>query len=510
MSTAAHRLPGSGSADDPMATSAVTTGPIAGSAKGYLDLADVRGGRVPYRRVPLADGRHVDLYDSSGPYTDPDAVLDVDRGLPPRPGVTGGLGTQLQRARDGVVTAEMAFVAAREGLRPRLVRDEIAAGRAVIPANHRHPESEPMIIGRAFRVKVTANVGTSNLASDDCTLEDMVWSIRWGADTVVDLSTGRDGDRILRNAPVPVGTVPLHQTLETVHGDPAALTWEAFRDTVVEQAERGVDFMTVHAGVRLEHVPLTAGRVAGIVSRGGAIMAAWCLRRRTESFLYTHFDELCDIMAHYDVTLALGAGLQPGSIADADDAAQFAELRTIGGLAKTAKARGVQVMVEGPGHLPLHVIADNVRLLDQLSHGAPSYAYGPLTTDVAPGHDHIASAIGAAVTAQAGTAMLCCVSPKEHLGVPDRAGLKEAVIAHKIAAHAADLAKGHAQTQQRDDALSRARFEFHWYDQFALSVDPDTARRAYEVSNSVGPAKLAHFYSLRISNALGHIGEQST
>jgi len=452
----------------------------------------------------------VDLYDSSGPYTDPDAVLDVDRGLPPRPGVIGGVGTQLQRARDGVVTAEMAFVAAREGLRPKLVRDEIAAGRAVIPANHRHPESEPMIIGKAFRVKVTANVGTSNLASGDSTLEDMVWSIRWGADTVVDLSTGGDGNRILRNAPVPVGTVPLHQTLETVQGDPAALTWEAFRDTVVEQAERGVDYMTVHAGVRLEHVPLTAGRVAGIVSRGGAIMAAWCLRRRTESFLYTHFDDLCDILAHYDVTLALGAGLQPGSIADADDAAQFAELRTIGSLAKTAKARGVQVMVEGPGHLPLHVIADDVRLLDQLSHGAPSYAYGPLTTDVAPGHDHIASAIGAAVTAQAGTAMLCCVSPKEHLGVPDRAGLKDAVIAHKIAAHAADLAKGHAQTQQRDDALSRARFEFHWYDQFALSVDPDTARRAYEVSNSVGPAKLAHFYSLRISNALGHIGEQST
>jgi phosphomethylpyrimidine synthase len=472
----------------------VTTGPIPGSTKRYRELADVPGARVPYRRVQLADGRHVDLYDTSGPYTDADAVIDIARGLPPRPGVFGNRGTQLQRARDGVITTEMTSVAAREGVRPRLVRDEVAAGRAVIPANHRHPESEPMIIGRAFRVKVTANIGNSNMPTGWSALDEMVCTTRWGADTVLDLSTGRDTDaareRIVRNSPVPVGVVPLDQTLAKVHGDPAALTWEAFRDNVIEQAVQGVDYMTVHAGVRLDHVPLTAGRVAGIVSRGGAIMAAWCVGRKTESFLYTHFDELCDILAGYDVTLALGAGLQPGSIADVNDAAQFAELRTLGELAKTAKAHGVQVMIEGPGHMPMHEIADNARLQDQLCRSVPFFAHGPLTTDIAPGYDHITSTIGAAIIAQTGTAMLCCVTPREHPGVPDRAAVKDAVIAHKIAAHAADLAKGHPQAKQRDDELSRARFEFSWHDHFALSVDPDAARRAHEQSNSAGPVHL--------------------
>jgi phosphomethylpyrimidine synthase len=461
--------------------------------------------------VQLSDGRHLDLYDASGPYTDANAEIDVATGLPPRPGVGTDRGTQLQRARDGVVTAEMAFVAAREGVRPKLVRDEIAAGRAVIPANRHHPECEPMIIGRAFRVKVNANVGsaTSVLAGEE--IDDMVWAIRWGADTVTDLTAGRDLDtkrrRILRNSPVPVGTVPLHEALDEVGGDPAALTWDAYRDTVIEHAEQGVDYMTVHAGVLLNHVPLTSRRLTGIVSRGGAIMAAWCLRRQTESFLYTHFDELCDILAGYDVTLSLGAGLQPGSIADANDAAQFAELRTLGELARTAKAHGVQVMIEGTGHLPMHKIAESVRLQEQLCRSAPFYTPGPLTTAIAPAHDHVTSAIGAAMIAEAGAAMLCCVTPKENLAGPDRAGVKDAVIAHKIAAHSADLAKGHPQAQERDDALSRARFEFSWYDQFALSLDPDTARRAYEEHDSVGPAKLAHFYSLRISHALRHVAE---
>jgi len=469
---AAHWPPADVTADDP----AVTVGPVMGGSKDYLELGDVRGARVPYRRVRLADGRHVDLYDSSGPYTDPNAVLDLGRGLPPRPGVVDGRGTQLQQARNGVITAEMAYVAAREGVRPRHVRDEVAAGRAVVPANPRHPESEPMVIGRAFRVKVTAPVGTpSTLASADADVEDMVRCIRWGADTVLHSSAGGPRDRLLRNAPVPVGTVPLDQALEAVGGDPAALSWEAFRDTVVEQAERGVDYMTVHAGVRLEHLPLTAGRAAGIVSHGGAIMAEWCRRRRTESFLFAHFEELCDVLARFDVTLALGLGLQPGSVVDADDAAQFAELRTVGGLVKVARARGVQVMIEGSGHLPLHAIADHVRLLDQLSQGAPAYAYGPLTTDVALGHEHVASAIGAAVTAQAGTAMLFCVTPTPIVGTTDRAGLREAVVAHKIAALTADLAKGHLPARQRDAEFCRARVDYEWHDQRALSVDPDTA-----------------------------------
>ncbi|MET0318535.1 MAG: phosphomethylpyrimidine synthase ThiC, partial [Rhodococcus fascians] len=354
------------------------------------------------------------------------------------------------------------------------------------------------------------NIGNSARSE----LDEMMWAIRWGADAVTDLSAGCRPDltteRILRNSPVPVGTVPLHQAMEKVHGDPAALTWETYRDTVIEQAEQGVDYMTVHAGVRLDHVPLTAGRVAGIVSRGGAIMAAWCLNRRTESFLYTHFDELCGILARYDVTLSLGAGLQPGSIADANDAAQFAELRTLGDLAKIAKVHGVQVMVEGAGHMPMHKIAETMRLQEQLCQSAPLHALGPLTTDIAPGYDHITSAIGAAVVAQSGAALLSCVTPKEHLAAPDRAEVKDAVIAHRIAAHAADLAKGHPQAQARDDALSRARFEFSWYDQFALALDPGTARKAYERTDSTGPAKLAHFYSLRISHALRYLEDPNT
>jgi phosphomethylpyrimidine synthase len=477
-----------------MAAPQVPTGPIPGSTKGYRSLADVPGSRVPYRRVQLSNGRHLDLYDTSGPYTEIGAVIDLAEGLPPRPGVVDDRGTQLQRARDGLVTAEMAFAAVREGVRPKVVRDEVAAGRAVILASHRHPESEPMVVGRAFRVKVTANVGE---------VDEMVLAIRWGADTITDVrDVATTGDRIVRNSPVPVGTVPLYQAVAKCHGDPAAVSWEAYRDTVIEYAELGVDYMTVHAGLRLEHISLTAGRVAGIVSRGGAMMAAWCLERQTESFLYTRFDELCEILARYDVTLSLGAGLQPGSIADANDAAHVAELRTLGELARRAKVLGVQVMVEGPGHVPMHKIVEAARLQEQLCRGAPFYARGPLTTDIAPAYDHLTSAIGAAIVSQSGAAMLCCVSPSEHRGTPKRAGIREAVIAAKIAAHAADLAKGHPQAQERDDAMSRARFELRWFDQFALAVDPEAARKAYEQTHAIGPAKSAHVYSLRVSHAV--------
>jgi phosphomethylpyrimidine synthase len=479
----------------------VTTGPIEGSTKSYRDLADVPGCRVPFRRVNLSNGEHLDLYDTSGPYTDADAVLDLAAGLRPRPGVARDRGTQLQRARAGVVTAEMAFIAAREGVRPKLVRDEVASGRAVIPANHNHPESEPMIIGKAFAVKVNANIGNSAVTSSVAEeVDKMVWATRWGADTIMDLSTGGDihqtREWILRNSPVPVGTVPIYQALEKVNGDPTALTWEVYRDTVIEQCEQGVDYMTVHAGVLLRYIPLTVNRVTGIVSRGGSIMAAWCLAHHTESFLYTHFTELCEVLARYDVTFSLGDGLRPGSIADANDEAQFAELRTLGELTKIAKAHGVQVMIEGPGHVPMHKIVENVRLQEQLCEEAPFYTLGPLATDIAPGYDHITSAIGAAIIAQAGTAMLCYVTPKEHLGLPDRNDVKDGVIAYKIAAHAADLAKGHPHAQRRDDALSKARFEFRWHDQFALSLDPDTAREFHDETLPAEPAKTAHFCSM--------------
>ncbi|UXA18560.1 phosphomethylpyrimidine synthase ThiC [Mycobacterium sp. SMC-4] len=473
----------------------VTTGPISGSSKIYVGDA-----RVPFRRVHLSTGEHLDLYDTSGPYTDDAAVIDLEAGLPRRSVVTDR-GTQLQRARRGEITAEMAFIAEREGVPAELVRDEVAVGRAVIPANHNHPEAEPMIIGKAFAVKVNANIGNSAVSSSIAEeVDKMVWATRWGADTIMDLSTGRDihqtREWILRNSPVPVGTVPMYQALEKTGGDPVALTWELYRDTVIEQCEQGVDYMTVHAGVLLRHIPLTVERVTGIVSRGGSIMAAWCLAHHQESFLYTHFEELCEILARYDVTFSLGDGLRPGSIADANDAAQFAELRTLGELTTIAKSHGVQVMIEGPGHVPMHKIVENVRLEEELCEEAPFYTLGPLATDIAPAYDHITSAIGAAMIAQAGTAMLCYVTPKEHLGLPNRKDVKDGVIAYRIAAHAADLAKGHPRAQQRDDALSRARFEFRWEDQFNLSLDPDTAREYHDETLPAAPAKTAHFCSM--------------
>ncbi|MFM9257105.1 phosphomethylpyrimidine synthase ThiC [Rhodococcus sp. 5A-K4] len=480
---------------------AVTTGPIEGSSKHYVESDSLR---IPLRRVTLTNGEHLDLYDTSGPYTDTDADIDLDAGLPKtrdtweRPESDR---TQLECARDGVITPEMRYCAAREGVSAELVRSEVARGRAVIPANHRHGELEPMIIGKKFAVKINANIGNSAVTSSVAEeVEKMVWAIRWGADTIMDLSTGKDihltREWILRNSPVPVGTVPIYQALEKVNGDPTALTWEIYRDTVIEQCEQGVDYMTVHAGVRIGYIALTAGRVTGIVSRGGAIMAAWCMHHRQESFLYTHFDELCEILRRYDVTFSLGDGLRPGSIADANDAAQFAELRTLGELTQIAKSAGVQVMIEGPGHVPMDKIEENVRLEEELCDEAPFYTLGPLATDIAPAYDHITSAIGAAMIARAGTAMLCYVTPKEHLGLPNRDDVKTGVITYKIAAHAADLAKGHPNAQARDDALSKARFEFRWLDQFALSLDPDTAREFHDETLPAEPAKTAHFCSM--------------
>ncbi|WP_019634635.1 phosphomethylpyrimidine synthase ThiC [Actinomadura atramentaria] len=499
--------------------------------------------RAPMREVPLSDGGSVVLYDTSGPYTDPGFRPDVRRGLPPLragwiaergdteeyPGrrvrpeddgrrrgsapdraafparpprrSRGGAVTQRAYARRGVVTPEMEFAALREGVAPEFVRDELAAGRAVLPANVNHPEIEPMVIGRNFLVKVNANIGTSAVASSvEDEVAKMTWATRWGADTVMDLSTGKDihttREWVLRNSPVPVGTVPLYQALEKAGGDPAALTWELFRDTVVEQAEQGVDYMTVHAAVRLAHVPLTARRTTGIVSRGGSIMAAWCLAHHEENFLYTRFRELCEIFAAYDVTWSLGDGLRPGSLADANDEAQFAELRTQGELTAVAAEYGNQVMNEGPGHVPMDKIKENVDLQREWCDDAPFYTLGPLTTDIAPGYDHITSAIGAAMIGWYGTAMLCYVTPKEHLGLPDRDDVKAGVIAYKIAAHAADVAKGHPGARAWDDALSRARFAFAWADQFNLSLDPDTARAYHDETLPAPAAKTAHFCSM--------------
>ena len=512
-------------ASNPMdeARDQVTTGPIYRSEKLYDDVvfdgspfdAEDAVLRIPVRRINLTDGTHFDAYDTSGPYTETDADPDLHGGLPkireswptPAPAPASSespelaASTQLAWARAGITTPEMAFIAAREGVDAELVRTEVAAGRAVICANKNHPQLEPMIIGKKFAVKVNANIGNSVVTSSiGEEVEKMVWATRWGADTIMDLSTGADihetREWILRNSPVPVGTVPIYQALEKVKGDPAKLTWEIYRDTVIEQAEQGVDYMTVHAGVLLRYVPLAANRVTGIVSRGGSIMAAWCLAHHRESFLYENFAELCDIFAKYDITFSLGDGLRPGSIADANDEAQFAELRTLGELTKIAKSRGVQVMIEGPGHVPMHKIAENVRLEEEWCEEAPFYTLGPLATDIAPGYDHITSAIGAAMIAQAGTAMLCYVTPKEHLGLPNRDDVKVGVITYKIAAHSADLAKGHPRAQERDDALSKARFEFRWHDQFALALDPDTALEYHDETLPAEPAKTAHFCSM--------------
>ena len=409
--------------------------------------------------------------------------------------------TQMHYARQGKVTAEMRYVALRENVDVSVVREELAAGRAIIPSNINHPESEPMIIGRRFLTKVNANIGNSAVTSSiEEEVSKLSWATRWGADTVMDLSTGDDihttREWIVRNSPVPIGTVPIYQALEKVDGRAEALTWEIFRDTVIEQAEQGVDYMTIHAGVLLRYVPLTAERVTGIVSRGGSIMAGWCLAHHEESFLYTHFDELCEIFAQYDIAFSLGDGLRPGSVADANDEAQFSELRTLAELTERAWAHDVQVMVEGPGHVPLHLVPENVELQQDWCHGAPFYTLGPLVTDIAPGYDHITSAIGAAVIAQHGTAMLCYVTPKEHLGLPNRDDVKTGVITYKIAAHAADVAKGHPGARVRDDALSKARFEFRWHDQFALSLDPDTAIAFHDETLPAEGAKTAHFCSM--------------
>lgn len=499
----------------------VTTGPIYRSNKHYDEVAfsndfGEANLRIPVRRINLTNGTHFDAYDTSGIYTEENSELNLKEGLaktrdswpkaPAVPAVAGSeeapkVKTQLAWARAGIVTPEMAFIAAREDVDPEVVREEVAAGRAVIPANHKHPETEPMIIGKRFATKINANIGNSAVTSSISEeVEKMVWATRWGADTIMDLSTGKDihetREWILRNSPVPVGTVPIYQALEKVKGDPAKLTWEIYRETIIEQCEQGVDYMTVHAGVLLRYVPLAANRVTGIVSRGGSIMAAWCLAHHQESFLYTRFAELCDILAQYDVTFSLGDGLRPGSIADANDEAQLAELRTLGELTRIAKSRGCQVMIEGPGHVPMHKIADNVKWEEEWCEEAPFYTLGPLATDIAPGYDHITSAIGAAIIAQAGTAMLCYVTPKEHLGLPNRDDVKVGVITYKISAHAADLAKGLPRAQERDDALSKARFEFRWHDQFALALDPDTALDYHDETLPAEPAKTAHFCSM--------------
>ena len=546
----------------------VTTGPIRGSRKIHVGPR-----RVAMREIhlePSSGEAPVRVYDTSGPYTDPNTLIDIAAGLSElrrdwirergdveevrqrdvRPEDNGQLGpdrsggvapfpnvrksvlrakpganvSQMHYARKGIITPEMEYVAERENLgrerlssyvrdgesfgaaipdyvTPEFVRDEVARGRAIIPSNINHPESEPMAIGRNFLVKINANIGNSAVASDVATeVDKMVWSIRWGADTVMDLSTGRNihdtREWILRNSPVPIGTVPIYQALEKVGGVAEDLTWEIFRDTLIEQAEQGVDYFTIHAGVRLPYVPLAAKRVTGIVSRGGSIMAKWCLAHHKESFLYERFDEITEIMKAYDVAYSLGDGLRPGSIADANDEAQFAELYTLGELTKRAWAQDVQVMIEGPGHVPMHKIKENMDKQLEVCGEAPFYTLGPLTTDIAPGYDHITSGIGAAMIGWYGTAMLCYVTPKEHLGLPDRDDVKVGVVTYKLAAHAADLAKGHPAAKVRDDALSKARFEFRWRDQFNLSLDPDTAEQYHDQTLPAEGAKTAHFCSM--------------
>ncbi|WP_434617279.1 phosphomethylpyrimidine synthase ThiC [Azospirillum sp. B2RO_4] len=526
----------------------ISTGPLPSSRKIHVPGTRFPDLRVAMREIALSGGEPpLTVYDASGPYTDESVAIDVRAGLAKHrrdwilargdvettdSGVLrakgGGAVTQMAYARGGIVTAEMEYIAVRENLgraaaldaanglgrdgedfgaeipdfiTPEFVRDEVARGRAIIPSNVNHPESEPMIIGRNFLTKINANIGNSAVTSSiEEEVEKMVWSIRWGADTVMDLSTGADihqtREWILRNSPVPIGTVPIYQALEKVKGKAEDLTWELFRDTLIEQAEQGVDYFTIHAGLRLSHIPLTAKRVTGIVSRGGSIIAKWCLAHHRENFLYDHFADIVEICRAYDVALSMGDGLRPGSQADANDAAQFAELETLGELTKIAWARDVQVMIEGPGHVPMHKIKHNVEKQIALCGEAPFYTLGPLVTDIAPGYDHITSAIGAAMIGWFGTAMLCYVTPKEHLGLPDRDDVKAGVIAYKIAAHAADLAKGHPAARLRDDAMSRARFSFRWRDQFALSLDPDTAMAYHDETLPAEGAKTAHFCSM--------------
>ncbi len=502
----------------------------------YTDPAvsiDLRRG-LPALRQPWLEARQdsdvlAQLSSAYGRRREQDPQLEAlrfNRAQPVRRAHQGGNVSQLHYARRGIITAEMEYVALRENLRrqalteghgqhpgqsfgasipaeitPAFVRDEIARGRAIIPANINHPELEPMIIGRNFLVKVNANIGNSALVSSiEEEVEKMTWAIRWGADTVMDLSTGRHihetREWILRNSPVPIGTVPIYQALEKVDGVAEDLTWEIFRDTLIEQAEQGVDYFTIHAGVLLRYVPMTAKRLTGIVSRGGSIMAKWCLAHHQENFLYTHFEDICAIMKAYDVAFSLGDGLRPGSIADANDEAQFGELRTLGELTQLAWRHDVQVMIEGPGHVPMHLIKENMELQLEVCQEAPFYTLGPLTTDIAPGYDHITSGIGAAMIGWYGCAMLCYVTPKEHLGLPDKKDVKDGIITYKIAAHAADLAKGHPGAQRRDNALSKARFEFRWEDQFNLSLDPDTARAYHDATMPKEAHKLAHFCSM--------------
>ncbi|MBK6917623.1 MAG: phosphomethylpyrimidine synthase ThiC [Deltaproteobacteria bacterium] len=460
---------------------------------------------VPFREISLAGGEPpLRVYDTTGPENpDPRKGLPPRRAawLEPRLAASDGNVSQMHYARAGVITEEMRFCAIRERVTPEFVRDEVAAGRAIIPANVRHRELEPMIIGKKFLVKVNANIGNSAVGSSiEEEVEKLQWAIRWGADTVMDLSTGKDihqtREWILRNAPVPIGTVPIYQALEKVKGKVEDLSIDVFMDTLAEQAEQGVDYFTIHAGVLLRYVPLTARRVTGIVSRGGSIMAKWCLHHHRENFLFTEFERICELMKKYDISFSLGDGLRPGSIADANDEAQFAELRTLGQLTEVAWRHDVQVMIEGPGHVPMHKIKENMDLEDELCHEAPFYTLGPLTTDIAPGYDHITSAIGAAMIGSFGCSMLCYVTPKEHLGLPDKHDVREGVITYKIAAHAADLAKGHPGAQDRDNALSKARFEFRWHDQFNLALDPVRAREFHDETLPAEPAKTAHFCSM--------------
>ena len=560
----------------------LTREPFPASTKVYEAGALHPDLRVPMRRIDLSNGEQVTVYDTSGPYTEPSASIDVRRGLPsvrgewiarrgdtetyegrarvalddgqkgdaedarlqalrdeaaglqrrPIRAKAGRNVSQMHYARQGIITPEMEFVAIRENGRsewmaqyladearekrlqgnpmgalipkiitPEFVRDEVARGRAIIPANINHPEVEPMAIGRNFLVKINANIGNSAVTSSiEEEVEKLVWAIRWGADNVMDLSTGRNihttRDWIVRNSPVPIGTVPIYQALEKVGGVAEDLTWEIFRDTLIEQAEQGVDYFTIHAGIRLAHIHLTANRRTGIVSRGGSIMAKWCIAHHKESFLYEHFEDICDIMKAYDVSFSLGDGLRPGSGSDANDEAQFAELHTLGELTQVAWKHDVQTMIEGPGHVPMHMIQANMTEQLKHCHEAPFYTLGPLTIDIAPGYDHIASAIGAAMIGWMGTAMLCYVTPKEHLGLPDREDVKQGIIAYKIAAHAADVAKGHPGSRARDDALSQARFDFRWMDQFNLSLDPDTARNFHDETLPKDSAKVAHFCSM--------------